>query len=161
MKLIINDSFPQCKLSFSIKNINIFGPQVFLYCCKPMLCCWYKIKIYVQMLALVYISQIVPYFSFSDIFIVWHRASPGLCSTHYTLQNQQPLIVSLDRTLHVVRGCEVWGVKVHQSSLHRDNQLDCVIIIVAERQAKYDHYSCYYFLWSSRTIVLMINEIPC
>ena len=36
--------------------------------------------------------------------------------------------------------------------------LDCVIIRVAERQAKYDHYSCYYFLWSSRTMVVMINE---
>ena len=29
--------------------------------------------------------------------------------------------------------------------LHGDNQLDCVIIIVAERQAKYDHYSCFVF----------------
>ena len=39
--------------------------------------------------------------------------------------------------------------------------LDCVIIRVAERQAKYDHYSCYYFLWSSRTMVAMINgEAP-
>ena len=38
-----------------------------------MLCCWYKIKIYAQMLALVYISQIVPYFSLFWQFYGWHN----------------------------------------------------------------------------------------
>ena len=61
----------------------------------------------------------------------------------------------------VIRVCTcnlIYVVSVQFLNIITLKWLDCVIIRVAERQAKYDHYSCYYFLWSSRTMVVMINE---
>ena len=60
--------------------------------------------------------------------------------------------------LGLTRNQLIYVVSVQFLNIITLKWLDCVIIRVAERQAKYDHYSCYYFLWSSRTMVVMINE---
>ena len=162
------------------------------------------------MLALVYISQIVPYFSLFWQFYGWHNTKSKQAPAHrrrHTLVTLHTsnckwgvsgrwtlfiLIKYLKCTKHQDHTVADGFINLHSSmDTDRDQThkmaapvraslvtcnhliyivsvqflniitlkwLDCVIIRVAERQAKYDHYSCYYFLWSSRTMVVMINE---
>ena len=57
-----------CMVSSESVSFVKVGPLLWL-----LVVCGYKIKIYAQMLALVYISQIVPYFSLFWQFYGWHN----------------------------------------------------------------------------------------
>ena len=196
-----------------MKSCMISSGSVYFVKVRTLLWLWvvcgYKIKIYAQMLALVYISQIVPYFSLFWQFYGWHNTKSKQAHTNHRMcrRENSPRLNKLLFTLQIAN--EGWGgfyphkiFKLHPtldiseqrphtgdgrwSTMRLRDQanteirvctcnliyvvsvqflniitlkwLDCVIIRVAERQAKYDHYSCYYFLWSSRTMVVMINE---
>ena len=87
------------------------------------------------------------------------KLHPTLDTTDHTLEQMEQWELCCDHGKASL-SCSglIYVVSVQFLNIITLKWLDCVIIRVAERQAKYDHYSCYYFLWSSRTMVVMINE---
>ena len=96
-----------------MKSCMISSGSVYFVKVRTLLWLWvvcgYKIKIYAQMLALVYISQIVPYFSLFWQFYGWHNTKSKQAHTNHRMcrRENSPQLNKLLFTLQIAN--EGWG----------------------------------------------------